>query len=87
MLIQGIVGMRKSHLIDFLKDIFVFESLLNSSPLLLLAPTGVAMFNIKVLTIHYALRIPLVLINPLEGKALMHIQEKLHLVKYILIVK
>jgi len=77
--------MGNSYLIDFLEDTFLVESLPNSSPFLLLAPIGVATFNIKVLTIHSSLHIPLVSMHPLEGQPMFHLQEKLRHAKYILI--
>lgn len=73
-LIQGTSGTGRSHLIDFLKDTFLVESAPNSSSFFLLAPTSVTKFNIKVLTINYSLRIPLVSMHPLEGKPLLHLQ-------------
>jgi len=85
MLIQGIVGMGNSHLVYFLKDTFLVESLPNSSPLLLLAPTDVATFNINALTIFSSLHITLVSMHPLEVQPLLHLQEKTIHVKYILI--
>jgi len=77
--------MGKSHLIDFLKDSFIIESLPTSNPLLLVAPRGVSVLNKKALTIHSSLHIPLVSMHPLEGQPLLHLQEKLFHVKYILI--
>jgi len=85
MLIQGTASTGKSHLIDCLRDTFLAKSTPNSSPFLLLAPTGFATFNIKALKIHSSLHIPLVSMHPLEGQPLLHFQEKLFHVKYILI--
>ena len=53
--------------------------------MLLLAPTGVASFNIHALTIHSSLRIPIVEMHPLEGQSLSNLQEELHRIRYILI--
>ncbi|XP_059073340.1 uncharacterized protein LOC131874117 [Cryptomeria japonica] len=57
----------------------------NQSPLLLLAPTGVATFNIGASTIHSKLRIPIQDFSQLEGTRLTTFQEELSYVKYILI--
>ena len=55
------------------------------SPLLILAPTGVASFNISATTVHSALHIQIKEINPLRGPSLINLQEELRFVKYILI--
>lgn len=51
----------------------------------MLALTSIVRFNVKVFTIHSSLHIPLVSMHPLEGEPLLHLQEKLYHVKYILI--
>ena len=53
--------------------------------LLLLAPTGIAAFNIGATTIHSKLRIPIKDMQPLQGQALMAFQEELKYIKYIII--
>ena len=55
------------------------------SQLLLLAPTGVAAFNISTTTVHSALHIPIKDVNPLRGPSLINLQEEYKNVKYILI--
>jgi hypothetical protein len=47
MIIQGTTGTRKSYLIGAIKHALEIESLPHKSPLLLLAPTSVATFNIS----------------------------------------
>lgn len=58
MIIQGTAGTGKSYLIGAINQSLQMAST-NPSPLLLLAPTGVATFNIGVSTIHSKLRIPI----------------------------
>ena len=65
MIIQGTAGTGKSYLIGAIKNTLENLSHPGKSPLLLLAPTGVAAFNISVRTIHFALHIPIKEINPL----------------------
>jgi len=62
-----------------------FPHVQEPSPLLLLAPTGVAAFHINAQTIHSGLRIPISNMNPLEGQSLLQLQEQLRHVEYILI--
>ena len=85
MIIQGTAGTRISFLMGWLQAAFSSSSPNNSSPLLLLAPTGVAAFNINSLTIHSALRIPINTMLPLEGQALANLQEWLLHIRYVLI--
>ena len=51
-IIKGTAGTGKSYLIGCLQAAFSSSSTNNSSPLLLLAPTDVAAFNINALAIH-----------------------------------
>ena len=85
MIIQGTVGMGNSYLIGAIKNTLENLSHPGKSPLLLLAPTGVADFNISPRIVHSALHIPIKEINPLRGPSLINIQEDLRNVKYILI--
>ena len=85
MIIQSIAGTCKSYLIKCIKDALLTHSENTKDPLLLLAPTGVSAFNINALTIHSALRIPITTMHPLEGQSLLHLQEQLHHVQYVLI--
>ena len=57
MIIQGTTGIRKSYLIGAIREALQNACLSSPSPLLLLAPTGVAAFNIGAFTIHSKLRI------------------------------
>ena len=75
MVIQGTGGTEKSYLISCLKYALQTASGQTISPLLLLAPIGVDDFNIHVLTIHHALRIPIVEMHPLEGQSISKLQE------------
>ena len=60
-------------------------SMTNPSPLLLLAPTGVATFNIGACTIHSKLRIPITNFAQLQGTRLASFQQEMQNIKYILI--
>ena len=55
--IQGTAG--KSYFIGAIKKALEIEALPEKSPLLLLAPTRVATFNIFGTTIHFSLQIPI----------------------------
>ena len=85
MVIQGTAGTDKSYLISCLKSALQTPYEQSASPLLLLAPIGVASFNIHASTIHSALRIPIVEMQPLEGQSLSKLQEELRHIRYILI--
>ena len=85
MIIQGTAGTQKSYLIGSIQNTLENLSHPGKSALILLAPTGVAAFNISTRTVHYALYIPIKEINPLRGSSLINIQEDFLNVKYILI--
>jgi hypothetical protein len=85
MLIQGIVGIGKSYLIGAITQSLQIEAMPSPSPLLLLAPTGVATFNIGASTIHSKLRIPIKDFSQLYGARLTSFQEDMAHIKYILI--
>ena len=85
MIIQGTAGTGKSYLIGAIKNTLDSVSLPGKSPLLLLAPTGVAAFNISATTIHSALHISIKEITHLQGPQLITLQEEMKYVKYILI--
>ncbi|XP_057853551.2 uncharacterized protein LOC131063676 [Cryptomeria japonica] len=85
MIIQGTVGTGKSYLIHAIHQTLNNASGSQCSPLLLLAPTGVAAFNIGASTIHSSLRIPIVDFAELEGTRLTSLQEEIQHIKYILI--
>ncbi|XP_057868373.2 ATP-dependent DNA helicase RRM3-like [Cryptomeria japonica] len=61
------------------------STVVKTNPFLVLAPTGVAAFNIQVTTIHAGLCIPIREMHPLTGQSLMTLQEQLKHIKYILI--
>ena len=73
MIIQGTAGTGKSYLIGSIKN--TLENILHpgKSPLLLLAPTGVAAFNISATIVHSALHIPIKDVNPLRGPSLINL--------------
>ena len=85
MVIQGTTGTRKYYLISCLKFALQTASKQNSCPLLLLAPTGVVVFNIHASAIHSSLQITIGEIHPLEGRSLSKLQEELRHIRYILI--
>lgn len=70
MIIQGTAGTRKSYLIGCIKHAMEIGSIPNNNPLLLLAPTGVAAFNISGSTIHSTLHIPIRDMIDLQGPRL-----------------
>ena len=57
----------------------------NPSPLLLLAPTRVATFNIGASTIHSKLQVPITDFSQLQGTRLTSFQQEMENIKYILI--
>jgi ATP-dependent DNA helicase PIF1 len=79
------MGMGKSYLIGAINQSLQMASMTNSSPLLLLAPTGVAAFNIGASTIHSKLRIPITDFAQLQGTRLASFQQEMQNIKYILI--
>ena len=85
MVIQGTAGTGKYYLISCLKYSLQTPCEQSGYVLLLLAPTGVATFNIHAYTIHLALRIPIGEMQPLEGQPLSKLQEELRHIHYILI--
>ena len=85
MIIQGTTGTGKSYLIGAINQSFQMASMTNPSPLLLLAPTGVAAFNIGASTIHSKLRIPITDFAQLQGTRLTSFQQEMENIKYILI--
>ena len=85
MIIQGTAGIGKSYLIHYIKETLSSQAPSGHSPLLLLAPPGVATFNIHATTIHAGLRIPIKDMNPLHGQTLTLFQEELKHIQYILI--
>ncbi|XP_059066108.1 uncharacterized protein LOC131857481 [Cryptomeria japonica] len=84
-IVQGTAGTGKSHLITSIKSTMMRLAPPGQSPLLLLAPTGVAAFNIQASTIHSALRIPIKEMVPLQGQTLASFQESMYFIHYILI--
>ncbi|XP_057817259.2 uncharacterized protein LOC131030442 [Cryptomeria japonica] len=78
-------GTRKSHLITSIKSTLKRSAPNGQSPLLLLAPTGVAAFNIQASTIHSALRIPIKEMHTLQGQTLASFQESMYFIRYIII--
>ncbi|XP_059064495.1 uncharacterized protein LOC131856654 [Cryptomeria japonica] len=78
-------GIEKSHLIGAINEALKNSSMPNRSPLLVLAPTRVAAFNIGASTIHSRLRIPTRDFTDLQGTRLTTFQEEMAHVTYILI--
>jgi DNA replication protein DnaC len=85
MIIQGTAGTGKSFLIHCISHALSTSSANGNSPLLLLAPTGIAAFNIHAKTIHSALKIPIKDMRPLQGQSLAIFQEEMRHIRYILI--
>ncbi len=76
MIIQGTAGTGKSLLINCIKDMLIGLASPEPSSIMLLAPTGIAAFNIQASTIHSALHLPLKDLTPLEGNALRKIPRR-----------
>ena len=72
MIIQGTKGTGKSYLIGAISQALQKASFLQCSPLLLLAPTGVAAFNIGASTIHSKLKIPIKEFTDLQVTRIAH---------------
>jgi hypothetical protein len=68
MIMQCIAGTRTSYLIRCIKEIPFSATRLLQNPLLLLALTSVAAFNIQASTIHSTIHIPIKHLFLLEGK-------------------
>ena len=89
LIIMGTAGTGKSYLINMIDkrlQELAKNNNIESSPLVKLAPTGVAAFNIRGATIHSTLSIPVSSSNfDIDGKRLKNLQEKLHDVIYIII--
>ena len=85
MVIKGTTGIEKSYLIGDIKNAHEIEFLLGKIPLLLLAPMGVATFNISATTVHFAFHILFKEITHLQGSHLINLQEEMKHVMYILI--
>ncbi|XP_059076868.1 uncharacterized protein LOC131031330 [Cryptomeria japonica] len=78
-------GTGKSYLIGAISQALENAAMPSRSPLLLLAPTGVAVFNIGASTVHSKLRIPIRDFTQLQGTRLAIFQEEMAHIKYILI--
>ena len=86
MVIKGTAGIEKSYLIGDIKNALEVESLLGKITLFrLLAPMGVATFNISAKTIHSTVHILIKEITHLQGSRLINLQEEMKHVMYILI--
>ena len=87
-IVMGTAGTGKTYLIKGIKGRLREMAVIGSkSPAIVLAPTGVAAFNIKGTTIHSTLSIPIINDNRLDikGERLKQLQNKLQDVKYIII--
>lgn len=77
--------MTKSYLIHAISQALQNATIPCHSPLLLLAPTRVATFNIGAYKVHSKLKIPIWDFAQLEGTRLISFQEEIAHIKYILI--
>ena len=85
MIIQGTVGTGKSFLIHYISHALSTSIDNGRSLFLLLAPTGIAAFNIHAKTINSTLKIPIKDMRPLQGQSLAIFQEEMRHIRYILI--
>lgn len=85
MVIQGTAGTGKSYLIHCIRNALQTCIPTRVNPLLVLAPTGIATFNIHASTIHATLKIPIREMKPLQGQALTTFQEDMKNIQYIFI--
>ena len=85
MISQGTAGTGKSFIIHSISHALSTSSVDGKIPLLLLAPTGIAAFNIRARIIHSALKIPIKDMRPLQGQSLAIFQEEMRHIRYILI--
>jgi len=85
MIIQGTTVTGKSYLINCIKASLNRHSPYGHSPILLLAPTRVATFNIQATTIHSTLKIPIKNFQPLQTQTLAVFQEVMKHIRYVLI--
>ena len=70
MIIQATTSIGKSYLIHYVRNALNNNDLSHKGQLLVLAPIGVAAFNIRASTIHMVLKIPIKKMQPLQGQAL-----------------
>ena|SRR6266498_5762863 len=88
-IIMETVGIRKSYLINAIRDRLneiAKDNRINKSPVLVLALTGVAAFNIHRTTIHSAFSIPVNSKNfEIDNKRLKQLQKKLQDIEYFII--
>src|SRR6266542_1556880 len=87
-IVMGTAGTEKSYLIKAIRNmLYEMGGVESKRTVLVIALTGVAMFNIKGMMIHSALSIPISTNDNLdiEGERLKKLQDKLENVKYIII--
>ena len=87
-IVMGTAGTGKTYLINAIRGrLREMAGVGSKSPVLVIAPTGVAAFNIMGITIHSALSIPIIANKNLEisGERLKQLQNRLQDVIYIVI--
>jgi DNA replication protein DnaC len=87
-IVMGTAGTGKSLLIRAIRyRLLELTEIKSNSPVLILAPTGVAAFNINGETIHSAFSIPIPIGNNLDitGERLNHLQNRLQNIEYFII--
>ena len=88
-IIMGTAGTGKSYLINIIRERLceIAKEYNSHENIIVLAPTGVAAFNIEGSTIHSSLSVPIygTNVNELEGESLKRLQNKLKHIKYLII--
>jgi len=85
MIIQGIVGIKKSDLIYYICHALSTSKTNAKSPFLFLSPTSIASFNIRAKIIHSPSKIPIKDMKPLPDEDLVVFYEEMRHIRYILI--
>ena len=86
-IVMKTAGTEKTYLINAIRNkLHKMTEVRSKSPVLVLAPTGIAAFNINGITVHLALSIPIIAKNlDINGERLKQLQNRLQDVIYVII--